>query len=139
MTAVAKLPAAIRALAEVIRKHGTCPPAALDHVADELEAALSPAELGGVELQRWSVIADGTGGVEEFKNVSGRWVKYSDVSFTPRAAEAVVDDAIRDLAELEPADADHPDTLCVKHSDLLRILVRHFAALTPPSAKGENK
>lgn len=59
MTALAKLPDAIRALAEVIRKHGTCPPAALDHVADELEAALSPAEMGGVE---WHWICSGDWG-----------------------------------------------------------------------------
>jgi hypothetical protein len=54
----------------------------------------NPEARGGgeaVALERWSVIADGTGGVEEFRNVSGRWVKYSDVKHLSPPAPAALD------------------------------------------------
>lgn len=37
--------------------------------------------------------------------------------------------AVRDACELEPADADDPETVCIKASDLGLILSRHFEGI----------
>lgn len=136
MTALAKLPDAIRALAEVIRKHGTCPPAALDHVADELTAALSPAELGGVEAYCYVLAGmreTVTGELNFLCNVERQTPSDIPLYTTPRAAEAVTDGEA--LFLLECADTLAKD---FRHhmADKLREFVKQ-KALTPPSAKGE--
>jgi hypothetical protein len=73
------------------------------HSCENWRKEVADARGGGeaAALERWSVIADGTGGVEEFKNVSGRWVKYNDVKHlshpTPAALDAEDGKLVREL------------------------------------------
>ena len=142
MTAVAKLPEKWREHAAQIGAHTTAPHGltwdhgardALNRCADELEATLSPAELGGVDA-------------EVVCNVFGEpFVKFSDGSklrdhigaklyTTPRAAEAVSEEVWRvidDAAKL--ASGESFGHAC----DAVDWIREALAALTPPSAKGE--
>lgn len=63
---------------------------------------------------------------------AGRYVCDCE-AWTPGVAELVV----RDVCELDPADPEGTDTVCIRASDLRLIVERHAARLTPAPSGGE--
>ena len=167
MTAVAKLrdlAASWRREADDMERAGvsTSTTLAIRANADELTAALSPAELGGVEavvietvgFVRWRrdeleidwTMEGGIHALEAGCELLASSVKltndegYGEVYTTPRAAEAVSEEAIGRAMEAHADEMERQnESESLPLMESLRECMRAAltAALTPPSAKGE--